>query len=140
MKRPRTQRQIASRELLAHVSRFVGIAIAHRHVSVKDGESCHGSLLGAFHGGFAHSRPRPVRSDDDRPGNQCSVGEGRDHAIAALVECDVDERFTVLRASVPESAPNSAQQSTMATWAKSCLLFRAVLSRPAHLRVDALGA
>lgn len=64
-----------------------------------------GSLLGTFHGSFAHSRPRPVRSDDDGAGNQCSVEKNGDHVIAALVERDVDERCIKSKASVPESAP-----------------------------------
>lgn len=100
MKRPLAQCQIACRELLPHISRLVGIAVAYCHVGVEDGKLGHGCLLSTVHGGFTHPRPGPVRSDDNGPRHERSVGEGGDHSIAALVERDIDEGFTVLRVAV----------------------------------------
>ena len=97
MEVPLTQRQITGRVLLSYILRLVRIVVANRHIGMEDREPSRSCLLSASHGGFPHAGTWTIGSDNHGSRDEGPVGEGSNHAVAALVESYVYEGFAVLQ-------------------------------------------
>lgn len=120
MKRPLTQSQITGRESLPQIFRLFRIAIADCHVVVPNRKLAHLRLLRSRHGKFSNLGARTVGAKNDGSSNGCATVERGEHAVAALVECNVGEVHAVLPKEIGDvsSQPLPSQKG----WRKCAMM------------------